>query len=291
MHTNGAGRVYISATGAIALDIRNTLVACNKQFVLQDGTPALPSLTFANNAGTGIYTTGGAGSHTIRFAANTAEKFNISQFTVTSLLSILGRDGTLGSPSYSFTNDINMGMYRKASSDLGFVVGGVLHTNMTTTTVNFVHRTAAAGTTASWTGNELIQNTSSARYKDNITTYNDNTSKFDLLRPVIYNAKPGYERDPNDPSTLTEDNIGLIAEEVHELYPEFVTYTELDDTEQLDVSNPEYGDYEDGLKPIKVKAPDGIQYDQMVSLLIHEVQKLKSTITALTTRVSELESA
>ena len=61
--------------------------------------------------------------------------------------------------------------------------------------------------------------------------------------------------------TEATQDIGLIAEEVEKLVPEVVSYADLDGK---------------GVKP------NGIDYSGLVSLTIHEVQKLQ-------TRVAELE--
>jgi Chaperone of endosialidase len=64
--------------------------------------------------------------------------------------------------------------------------------------------------------NELVELTSSRRYKENIRDLEEVSVVFDTLRPVRYRAKPGHGDD--------REHIGLIAEEVEELFPEFVTY-------------------------------------------------------------------
>ncbi len=46
---------------------------------------------------------------------------------------ISGVDGTVSLPSYSFTSDLDVGMYRIGANDLGFAVNGVLNLEVTTT--------------------------------------------------------------------------------------------------------------------------------------------------------------
>jgi hypothetical protein len=100
--------------------------------------------------------------------------------------------------------------------------------------------------------NELVEITSSRRYKENIRDLEDVSEKFQSLRPVRYNAVPGHGDE--------REHIGLIAEEVHELFPEFVTY---DQEGQV----------------------TGMMFDRMVSVLIKEMHDMRAHITALEARI------
>lgn len=64
--------------------------------------------------------------------------------------------------------------------------------------------------------NELVEVTSSRRFKENIRDLESVSDVFDLFRPVRYIAKPGHGDN--------REHIGLIAEEVEEIFPEFITY-------------------------------------------------------------------
>ena len=100
-------------------------------------------------------------------------------------------------------------------------------------------------------GNLTIRGTftesSSIRFKENIKPLEPALSKVEQLNPVTYN-KIGVE----------EEEIGLIAEEVAELFPEVVTYNE------------------EG-------QPQGIQYQRLSVILLKAVQEL-------TERVNKLEN-
>lgn len=89
---------------------------------------------------------------------------------------------------------------------------------------------------------QLGTQTSSRRYKENISDMGDSTSALMKLRPVTFYYKPEYD---NGPRTL---QYGLIAEEVAQVYPDLVAY------------NP------DG-KPYTVR------YQYLSSMLLNEVQK------------------
>ena len=106
-------------------------------------------------------------------------------------------------------------------------------------------------TTAGWYtgdgGNQLVELTSSRKYKTNIRPLESLGDKFDNLVSVRYQGL-------NDPEN--REQIGLIAEDVEETFPEFVTYKE--------------GEVQ------------GLVYDRIIALAIKEIQDLRK-------RVSELE--
>ena len=99
--------------------------------------------------------------------------------------------------------------------------------------------------------NELVELTSSRRFKTNIRDLESVSDKFDRLRPVRFNPIEGH-------GDVNSEHIGLIAEEVEELWPEFVAH------------DPE-------------GRTTGINYDRMISVLIKEMQALKAEIKALKT--------
>jgi hypothetical protein len=102
-----------------------------------------------------------------------------------------------------------------------------------------------------FSGSVVIEGTltesSSIRFKENIKPLEPALGKVEQLNPVTYN-KIG----------VVEEEIGLIAEEVAELFPEVVTYNE------------------EG-------QPQGIQYQRLSVILLKAVQEL-------TERVNKLEN-
>jgi hypothetical protein len=98
-------------------------------------------------------------------------------------------------------------------------------------------------------GNVTVEGTftesSSIRFKENIVDLESSTKKVEQLRPVRYN-KIGVE----------EEEIGLIAEEVAEIYPEVVTYNE------------------EG-------QPSGVNYTRLSVILLKSVQELAERINKL----------
>jgi len=95
--------------------------------------------------------------------------------------------------------------------------------------------------------NELVEITSSRRFKQNIRDLEDVSEKIDALRPVRYQAKPGFGDD--------REHIGFIAEEVQAIFPEFVTYDA------------------DG-------NVTGMMFDRVTSVLLKEIQSLRARLAA-----------
>lgn len=108
------------------------------------------------------------------------------------------------------------------------------------------------------TTNELVEVTSSRRFKENIRDLEDVQQKIQNLRPVRYNGKPGFGDN--------REHIGLIAEELDDVFPEFVSYDPNSTT------------------------PRGIMYDHMVAILIKELQRLSKENDDIKQRLHTLEN-
>lgn len=112
---------------------------------------------------------------------------------------------------------------------------------------------------AGFTGNVTVLSlteTSDMRLKTNIKGLKGSLSNVLSLRGVSYNWK--------DSNKSQDKQIGLIAQEVEEVYPEFV-HTD-----------------EEGMKSVR--------YSQMVSVLIESIKELNAKIEALETENSELKA-
>jgi hypothetical protein len=100
------------------------------------GTAAAPSYSFSGDTNTGIFTDA---ADTIAFGTNGIERMTIGGGGALVLYSaaMYGIDGTSSSPSYSFSNDPNTGMYIYGADQLGFATGGaarfIIGTGGTTT--------------------------------------------------------------------------------------------------------------------------------------------------------------
>jgi hypothetical protein len=173
-------------------------------------------------------------------------------------------------PSHTFTYDPNTGMYRAGSDIIGFSAGGTGRLAVSTTAVypiSDAYMTLGLGggsaynrfrdayiqisTTTSGTNvvvsatGQLIRDSSSIRYKNNVKSLDLDISKLSKLRPVSFN----YKSD-------NASNIGLIAEEVDEVLPELINYNE------------------DG-------QPDSIRFNGLTVMLLEKVRELDSEIQKL----------
>jgi hypothetical protein len=106
---------------------------------------------------------------------------------------------------------------------------------------------------ASTTGTDLIvtasgqiaRKSSSIQYKENVKNLVFDSSKLDILRPVSYDYKLNNAPD-----------IGLVAEEVDEVFPELVNYD-------------------------KEGKPESVKYHSLSVMLLHEVTKLRKEVKEL----------
>lgn len=121
----------------------------------------------------------------------------------------------------------------------------------------FVRHRGPAAFTANSAGfiagtNELVEVSSSIKTKENIRTLEATDAAFSKLRPVRYTPKlvGGLVK------AEIRENIGLIAEEVVQLYPEVVTFNAQNE-------------------------PAGLMYDRLVPVLIEKVQSQDREIKEL----------
>jgi hypothetical protein len=177
-----------------------------------------------------------------------------------------GGYGSGAYPSHTFTYDNNTGMYRVSEDVIGFSAGGTGRFAMSatalypiadeaydlgTTSLQFNDAYVKCTSSSSGTnlvvtvGGKIVKETSSIRYKDNVKTLDFDSSQLDKLRPVSFN----YKFD-------NASGIGLIAEEVNEIYPELIQYNEDGD-------------------------PEAVKYNSLSVILLDEVKKLRKEVRDL----------
>jgi hypothetical protein len=122
--------------------------------------------------------------------------------------------------------------------------------------------TASAANMFVDSGGVVYRSTSSLRYKENVQDYGKGLSDIARLRPVTFNTKPK----DTDENSDTHTYAGFIAEEVDAAgLTEFVQYN-------------------------NEGQPDALAYPNMVALLTKAIQEQQALITALTARITALES-
>lgn len=172
----------------------------------------------------------------------------------------------------------NVGSFRVHASGGGEsfrVVGTVVRST------NIVNLTtaSAANVFISTANNSMYRSTSSAKYKTDIETLEDEYADIVFeLRPVWYRSTTG-----NDPEEYSY--YGLIAEEVAQVDPRLVHFGA---TADCGCVENEDGHIEH--EQACLTEPEGVFYERLVPHLINVVQRQQAQIDALTARIEALEA-
>jgi hypothetical protein len=86
------------------------------------GTAGAPTVTFTGDTNTGIYS---PGTDQVGISAGGTSRFEVSTTATTSTLPVVHPLGAVGTPSITFTGDLNTGIYSPAADTIAFVEGGV----------------------------------------------------------------------------------------------------------------------------------------------------------------------
>lgn len=86
-----------------------------------DGTELAPSFSFTSDTNTGMFL---AAVDTIGFSAGGTTRMSLSTTAATFAVAMRNVDGAQATPSYTFTNDPDTGMFSYAADGLGFAAGG-----------------------------------------------------------------------------------------------------------------------------------------------------------------------
>ena len=85
------------------------------------GSQGVPSLKFSGDPNTGIYS---PGANQVAVATNGTQRLTIDTAATTSTLPVVHPLGAVGTPSITFTGDLNTGIYSPTADTLAFVEGG-----------------------------------------------------------------------------------------------------------------------------------------------------------------------
>jgi hypothetical protein len=107
------GNVYAFGIGTVS-------ILAGLPFYAIDGAVGTPSLTFANDTDTGFYK---ADDNVLGVAVGGEQTLLIGS-SITSAVPFLAPNGNDSSPTYSFSGDTTIGLYKDDSGGLGFTVGG-----------------------------------------------------------------------------------------------------------------------------------------------------------------------
>lgn len=110
-------------------------VASSTTFISGWGTESAPGITFSGDTDSGIYNNVASGGNNISIASAANRVFNFNNTVNTSYRTLAGATtktfslrsdaGAVGTPTYSFDNDSNTGIWSSASDTLNLVTAGV----------------------------------------------------------------------------------------------------------------------------------------------------------------------
>jgi elongation factor P hydroxylase len=128
----GADQLGFSTGGTLRLSLTTSSLTNTLPYYAADGTNSAPSYTFTTDTNTGMYR---HSSDVIGFAANGNSRFFVSNTYVEANVPFIAQNGSALAPSYSFTSDLNTGMYNIGADQLGISTGGTLRLTLDTSAV------------------------------------------------------------------------------------------------------------------------------------------------------------
>jgi len=241
--------------------------------VIHSGTIGSQSVAYATSAGSASTATTVTGQSSISYAAHSAgaNDYNLELYSsdtgdATKYVSLRFHQGSrywgqirYNNAGFRLTggaddslNNIYAGVYYATggnSSQWNTAYGWGNHADAPYWNVSLNQDVQVEAQNVTFAGNVIIQGTltesSSIRFKENIQPLEPALAKVEQLKPVTYTK-----------ITSQEEEIGLIAEEVAELFPEVVTYNE------------------EGLA-------QGVNYSRLTVVLIKALQELRNEVNEL----------
>ncbi len=159
MYRIASGQLGFSTGGTLRLTLSTTALTNTLAYYAPDGSNSVPSYTFTSDPDTGMYR---HSTNMIGFAASGNSRFFISNTYVEANVPFINQNGSAGAPSYSFTTDLNTGMYGDGADSLLFSTGGTLRLTIDPTTItSTVKHSITNGETST---NSLYLNTTNPSY-------------------------------------------------------------------------------------------------------------------------------
>lgn len=252
------GNSFLTAQGTPAAF--SEFIPGNDRVITTSDTGVPSSVAFSANTilysdNTNTLTASATPSFAGSFSLGTTGVGNVLSFSSEDECNIDAASGTLTSPDYTFTTE--SGSTLTVIDATGITITPILSEAFTVDTTagsTFKYLGAASGTGTALVlnaSNEIVLDTSSERFKENIREARDiNSSRIYDLNLKLYNYK---KLDGVASEHSEKDQLGYIAEEVHKLIPEMVN---------LD----------------KEGNPFSLRTDVLLFILIEEVKKLKKLL-------------
>ena len=117
----GADQLAITTGGTSRLAVSTTAVSSTLPVDVPLGAVGTPSLTFTGDLNTGIYS---PGADQLAISTNGVARLTTSTTAVSSSLAIDVPLGAVGTPSLTFTGDLNTGLFSPGADTVALVTGG-----------------------------------------------------------------------------------------------------------------------------------------------------------------------
>jgi hypothetical protein len=181
--------------------------------------------------------------------------------------------GAVGTPAYTFTGDLNTGMWSPAADTIAFSEGGSEVIRITSTGGFSVGTTSDPGAGAIYATGNITAFFSDKRLKNVVGPITNALEKINKLSGVYYTNnevanKYGY--------TSTDTQVGVLAQEVESVLPEIVKAAPFD----LDENN-------------QSKSGENyktVQYEKLIPLLIEAIKDQQKNIDNQEQKINQILS-
>jgi hypothetical protein len=158
----GANDFAFAAGGAIVLEISTTGIAVTGSTLVGNGTVSLPGVAFASDTDSGLYR---IGANDIALGVNGAIVLEVTTAGVAVTGTVLGGNGTVALPEFSFASDTDTGVYRIGANNLGVGVNGAKVLDVSATGLGVTGTTLGGDGTVSLPGFSFSADTDTGVYR------------------------------------------------------------------------------------------------------------------------------
>jgi hypothetical protein len=193
----GTDQVGITTGGSVRLTTSTTAFTGTLPWQGQNGTAAAPALSFSGDPNTGIYN---VGADQLGISTNGTLRFDVSTTATTSTLPVVHPLGAAGTPSITFTGDLNTGIYSPAADQVAISTAGSQRI-----TIDALGRFLTGSATSSGNGCLIQSRNDSTGLALELQRSSDNTNS-----PGLFFAKSrGTQSSPTE--VLSGDQLGVIS--------------------------------------------------------------------------------
>ena len=133
LYTNGVGDITLTCSGVNTAFFGTSFITPYFPILAQKGSVNAPTYSYNSDPNTGIYN---IAADNLGIACNGVKQVDISTSNFTTTNPVLGANGSVSLPSYSFSGDTDTGIYRIGANNLGVSLNGVKTIDCTTAFVS-----------------------------------------------------------------------------------------------------------------------------------------------------------